>query len=495
LIPPERAAELAERAAAALVAAFAPADAAELLARAIALADSTGEPPRLRAQLRCAHGDALQAADDPSAARASFMEASALARRAGDGELLARAALGSAGPQVAIRWVERERVHALEEALEVLPPDSDDLRARVQARLAIELAYDPDAERRDRLSSEALASARAGREPRTLAATLSARHVVLWGPDHTPQRLRLADEMIALALRAGDPALELLGRTWRLVDLDELGDGPAAEAELDAFADTAARSGLSTYAWYVPGWRSVRAGLAGRPDESRELQRRAVELGRRVDDPNVAFMSRAHWVAGLADDSFEPIGMKWQEERVRNSPVGWAYRAMYTWALFALGREDEARRELDDQKRLGYPRGWPRDTNWLSALKELSEAVMLLEDREVGAEIEELLEPFADRMVASARSFMMMGSVAGALARLADLRGDKALAIQRFEAAIVREERAGMAIWATHHRARLGEALIASGQQDQGRALLERVAREAGPMGLENLAARYSSTK
>jgi DNA-binding SARP family transcriptional activator len=495
LIPPERAVELAELAGAALIAAFAPADAAELLGRAIALADARGQSPRLRARLRCAHGDALHAADDPEAARGSFMEASALARRAGDGELLARAALGSVGPHVTIRRVERERVRSLEEALDALPANAQDLRARVQARLAIELAYDPDGERRGRLSSEALATARASGEPRTLAAALSARHVVLWGPDHTPQRIGLADEMIELALRAGDPALELLGRTWRIVDLDELGDAPAAEAEIDAFADTAARSGLSTYAWYVPGWRGVRAGLAGRPDESRELQRRAVELGRRVGDPNVEFVARSHWVSALAEDGFEQLEMTWQEERVRNSPVGWAYRAMYTWALVALGREDDARRELADQRSQGFPRGWPRDTNWLSAMKELSEAAVLLGDRELGAEIEELLEPFADRMVASARSFMMMGSVMGALARLAELRGEKALAIKRYEDAIAREERAGMAIWATHHRARLGEALIASGQADQGRVLLERVAREAGPMGLDGLAARYSSTK
>ncbi len=96
-----------------------------------------------------------------------------------------------------------------------------------------------------------------------MAAALGARHVVLWGPDHTRERLGLADEMLACARRAGDAVLELQARTWRIVDLDELGDGAALEAELDAYADTAARARLTAYAWWVPAWRSARAYLAG----------------------------------------------------------------------------------------------------------------------------------------------------------------------------------------------------------------------------------------
>jgi hypothetical protein len=50
---------------------------------------------------------------------------------------------------------------------------------------------------------------------------------------------------------------------------------------------------------------------------------------------------------------------------------------------------------------------------------ELSEAAWLLRDVEVGRELEELLIPFADRLVVSARALMCMGSVDGALARVA----------------------------------------------------------------------------
>jgi hypothetical protein len=120
-------------------------------------------------------------------------------------------------------------------------------------------------------------------------------------------------------------------------------------------------------------------------------------------------------------------------------------------------------------------------------MKELSETSVLLEETGAGAEVEALLEPFADRMVTSARGLMCIGSVAGALGRLAELRGDTRLAVARYERAIELEERAGAFIWATHHRFRLGEALVATGN-DVGQGLLARAAAEASASGLTRLA-------
>jgi hypothetical protein len=295
--------------------------------------------------------------------------------------------------------------------------------------------------------------------------------------------------MLALARRAGDAVLELQARTWRIVDLDELGDGPALETELDAYAGTAARARLLSYAWYVPAWRSSRAYLAGRRSEAERLRRRAVELGRRAGDANVDFARLLHWAVSFADDRLEDLDVEWHRERIRVSPAGWAYRAMYAWFLVANGREAEARHELASQRAAGAPGSWPRDTNWLSATKELSEAAVLLEDRELGAELEELLVPFGDRLIPSARSLLSLGSVAGVLGRLAGLRGEPGLAAGRYGEAIEREERAGALIWATHHRLHLAETLLGSGD-DAARPLLARVATDAEAQGLARLAER-----
>jgi tetratricopeptide (TPR) repeat protein len=244
----------------------------------------------------------------------------------------------------------------------------------------------------------------------------------------------------------------------------------------------------SALAWYVPAWQSSRAFLAGRPARARELQRQAVRLGRRVGDTNVQFVQRAQFILALADERAHDIDILWQTDRVRKSPVGWAYRALSTWAMAADGQVEEARRELQAQRRAGVPRSWPRDTNWLSAAKELSEAACVLGDLEVAADLEELLEPFAERMVVSARALMCMGSVWGALGRLAALRGDLDRAVDCFELAIDRDERAGALIWAMHHRLRLGEALLARGHTAEALPLLKLVAARAPDMGLSRLA-------
>ena len=63
-----------------------------------------------------------------------------------------------------------------------------------------------------------------GQGQHTLAAALNARHVALWDPDHVTERVAVAEEMIAVAERAGDREAALQGRNWRVVDLFELGD-------------------------------------------------------------------------------------------------------------------------------------------------------------------------------------------------------------------------------------------------------------------------------
>ena len=301
--------------------------------------------------------------------------------------------------------------------------------------------------------------------------------------------MALADEMLALARRAGDEGLELQARTRRIVDLAELGDGPAFDAELDAYAAAAARSRLATFAWYVPVWRSVRAFLAGRPEEGHDLRRRAFELGTRVGDANAQFVRLADINQRLADGDipYDVYG-EWHAERMRTSPAAWAYRSMYAWMLAASGRDQEARAEVAEQRRRGMPRSWPRDTNWLSAVKEMTEAAYLLGDRALGAELEDLLQPFADRMAVAARAMNWMGSIAGALALMAELRGDPPAAVDRYRRAIELEERAGMPVWACHHRMRLARALRAAGADAEARTLLAEAVPEARRLSLFHLA-------
>ena len=263
--------------------ALAHADAAAHLAAALAAGPPAGERPELLVAL----GDAHDRAGERDAARASFAEAAALARAAGDAALLSRASLGFAGLAVVVAAPDPELMRLLEEALDARPAEELGTRARLRARLAVESYYaDPAAA--ESLSEQAVADARASGDPGALAAALNARRVALWRPAHTRSRLDVVDEMIVAAEAAGDRESVLQARNWRVVDLWELGRMDELRREIDGYERLADEVGLPHYRWYVPLWRATLAILAGRWDEGAALTAQAEALGRRAADPERA---------------------------------------------------------------------------------------------------------------------------------------------------------------------------------------------------------------
>ena len=127
-------------------------DAAELLARAARRA-RRARPAARRAAAR--PGRRRQRLGDAPAADRGLEEAVREARALGDGELLARAALATAGLTVSVGPVRDEVRALLEEALAAVEAASE-LRPRLLARLAIEVYYAPPPTLRERLSDEAL---------------------------------------------------------------------------------------------------------------------------------------------------------------------------------------------------------------------------------------------------------------------------------------------------------------------------------------------------
>ena len=95
-------------------------DAAERFARALEALELAGAEDDAGPVL-LARGDALLRAGEPAAAREAFTAAARLARRRGDAELLAEAALGFAGLGIAIVDVDARVVARLEEALGASP--------------------------------------------------------------------------------------------------------------------------------------------------------------------------------------------------------------------------------------------------------------------------------------------------------------------------------------------------------------------------------------
>lgn len=493
---PERAADLAERAAAQAGTVLAYEDAAALLRRALAVLDRRGGAPERRAELLCSLAEALQRAGARAPARDAAHAGREIARASGRADIIARATLAAGGVGVTILDVDQQRVRDLDAALAAVGRDVDKavLRVRLLARLAIELAYDPDPARREQASGEALALARRIDDPAPLAAALGARHVALWGPDHTHERLRLATEMLELAEAAGDRELALQARNWRVTDYLEAGDGPSVRAELDAYATLASEARLAAYSWYVPMWRATLAFLEGRIGEGRELSSRAHELGRRAGDANADVFLAEHQLLRLVIeerfDEADPAALGVEDTvsaRAGRSPARHAYRLTSAWLLAERGQLDQARQDFEAATAGGLS-AIPRDVNWLAAMCSAAHACALLDDSRRARELRTLLAPYSDRIVVAARGSAVGGSVAYLLARLATTCREYQIADQLFEEAVRREEHAGAPVFAIRDRAHHGQMLRAAGQADRAAEMLQQAARQAHAVGLRTVA-------
>jgi DNA-binding SARP family transcriptional activator len=489
---PLRAAEFAQEAARRAGAVLAYEDAGTLLRRAVAVLERRGSSPERRAELECALGVTLQRAGSRAEAREALIRAGGLARSAARPDLLARAVLGIGGAGVTILGADRELVSRLQEALDAIGEDQPALRVRLLARLAIELAYEPDRSRRERVSQEALVRAHELGEPAALAAALSARHVTMWGPDGCEERLSLAGEMLELAQRAGDRELALQARNWRVVDLLELGDGQAVRDEIAAYAELSAQVRVPAFAWYVPLWRATLALLAGRIADGLALSRRARELGRHAGDANAEVFFAEQYLLRMVvqgrmrdvDPSVEGIEVP---ERAERGPAWRAYRFTFAWWHAERGEREQARQDFEAAIADGFS-SLPRDVNWLAALASAAEACVLLEDVERARELRALLDPYADRMMVTARGASHGGSAAYYAARVAALEGDSAAADRLFAQAARRDREAGAMALVVRDLLRHGEFLQAVGESGRARGLLRAAAERAAAIGLPTAA-------
>ena len=488
---PLRAAELAEKAASAAGAVLAYEDAAALLRRAGSMLGRRGGAVERQAEVECLLGEMLQRAGLGDEAGQVLSQASALARAAGRSDLVARSALGLGGVGVTILGADPGLVSQLEQALSALGPDHPELGVRLLARLAIELAYEPDPSRRDAISAEALALARRTRDPAALAAALSARHVTIWGPEGCSERLELAREMLALAQQAGDRELALQARNWRIVDLLELGDGRAMRHEVDAYAELSVEARLPAFAWYVPLWRATLALLEGRIAEGVDLSHRARDLGRQAGDANAngffaeQMMLRMVVQGRIRDLDPADAGVDVDvAARAHTGPAWRAFRFTFAWWHAERDEFDHAREDFEAAIADGLST-LPRDVNWLAALTSATEACVLLEDLARARELRALLEPYAKRMVATARGASCGGSVAYLLARLAALCGDLDAADQMFEQAQQRDERVGAPAFVLRDLRAHERFLRSAGRHSRADGLLRRGADLALSLGLD----------
>lgn len=191
------------------------------------------------------------------------MAAADAGRSAGSPELVAEAALVvEAAPDPAVNTVAKQ---LCEEALVGLGNTGDAvLRARLLALRSHLAFYDGDQDRVETLSARALDLAGASGDDRALVDALHARKEACPGPHGRNERMMLATEVLALALRANSARTAMWGELWRIDALIEGGQLAAAAEELPALQVAVERVGGAVSAWHLDRVAAYIAQAQGR---------------------------------------------------------------------------------------------------------------------------------------------------------------------------------------------------------------------------------------
>ena len=451
-----------------------------------------------RCELTLALADAQARAGRGVAARDSFLAAAGIARVAGLSDELVQAVLGFAAVaagRVEFGKVDNGLVALLEEALDALGEQDSLLRARVMSRLAQALYWSESTERRVSLADRAVDMARRLDDTATLAYTVNARRTALWDTESIEDRFAAGMEIVDLAERAGAAELMLQGRLDRIVDLLELGEIAAADAEIEEHGRLAKDLRDPVGLWHDALWRAMRALLDGRFDEAERHADRALAIGAPIRGRTAEqyHWTQIFWIRREQGRLDEIPPAQWFRFHVA-LPTG---RMGMAVAYNEFGREEDARRELSQ---LSGPdlAGSRKDLNWLLMTAQLSEVCARLDDRDRATHLLELLLPYASRCVIGGHGVVCLGSVEQKLGLLCAVTSRWEEAEAHFEIALDRNARIGARPCLARTQQQYAEMLLARGERDdrdKAIDLLTHAAEIGGELGMQQLLEKATNLK
>ena len=324
--------------------------------------------------LLCEAADAQLGAGAAAVARSHYEAVADLARRQGNGAMLARAALGVGATVVTAGKVDWPLVELLEEA----DACSEDVitRASVQSRLAIELYWHEGSELSRQRSLAALRTAEASGSKAALAVALHARQFTLRGPDRLDERIAIGERLTELAAGAGNLDLAFQGAVWLAADVLRRGDLPRFRSLAEALEALAARTRRPLWRWYATVMRAQLAAVEGRVDHAYEATEAAAALGRQLDIEVAA----AYRIGQLCVLHRERHGLARLGEDIQQVSTRLPYfvtiRALAALAAATTGRHDAATWEIDRLSGHGFAAA-PRDSLWVATIALLLEAAAI----------------------------------------------------------------------------------------------------------------------
>ncbi|MGH7292741.1 MAG: hypothetical protein ACREJT_16090, partial [Myxococcota bacterium] len=316
--------------------------------------------------------------------------------------------------------VDQGLVALFEEALACAPhayPPA--LRARLLARLALEIYFSDAAIRRQTLADEAWSLA-AETDAATRAYVGQARLVGLWDITPSDVRMEWCGEQVELGRQLADDEVELRGHTYRLHEVIDSGLAEEWEPELQTLMRLSERLREPRFLGMAVGTRAMRSVWLGRFSEAEGLGQRALELAQSVDDLQIPisvgvqrfFMRRLQGPADAVEPSARAI--------LAAAPTIPGARCMLILALCDLRRFDEARAELELLDDAGFTT-LKRANRLASLVPWLAEAAVLLGDEARMRALHSELLPLAGRnislqlRVCFGPAALFLGMIAGGL--------------------------------------------------------------------------------
>ena len=328
-----------------------------------------------------------------------------------------------------------------------------------------------------------------------VAEALSLAHHCLLGPQHTRERLALAEELISVSPRTGRALDGLMGLAWRTVDLVLAGDrrAPRSLAELRAGLDVDRCDGLRYLADALDVMFAVRDG---RLAEAETLAAAAYELGLQVGDADAlgwygAQLISIRWLQGRADELLPMV------EEIANSTTMAEPAAGFVAAVAALaaaaGQRPTAAAAMACLRAAGLGTVAP-SSSWSATMLGICEAAHLLGDADAAAEAYSRLAPHADLPVMASLGVASFGSAHRPLGVAALTMGDLDRAASHLERAVAAELAIGDRPWHAVASATLAGVLDQRGHGDDRRRATELRAdavAAAEQMGMGRLAAMW----
>jgi class 3 adenylate cyclase len=457
---------------------------------AIAALGERPDADRRRCELMLALGESEWNAGHYKRARASFGAAGDLAERLGLSEHLGRAALGFGG-RIGFQASapDPQLVGLLERALRLLGEASSPLRARVTGRLALALTHIGQPERQRLLSERSVAEARAFADDALLAEVLAYAGWARWSPDNLDERLRLADEVVALADGGGSLSLRLESRFWRVAQLIEAREMQRADADYAEFARLAEEARQPYHLWLVGVVRAMRALSDATDERAHDLVWEAFRRGEATENwaAMQVFSGQLLAAYGYTERTGEILAAARAMAEYFSSIA--LYKAGLALTYCLLGRLVDARPLFEELAARDF-RDVPRDWLWLSTMDLLCEVCWLLRDERRAAILYDLLEPYAERNVVLGAWATPRGVAGRAVGLMASVAGSLDDGVRRFERAIEqnRKLRVGPSVVVAQlHLARALAARGAPGDRERAIALQADVAAGAEALNLRAL--------